>query len=211
MPKMGEGHFSLVYVGDGAGHYIKCPVLTTTQRDALTGVEGMIIFNSTTDQLEEYDGSTWEAVGQVIMTTHEADFELHKKVVRKTADQTVNNSTTLVNDDELLFAVAANEVWVFRVYLLVATGGTPDIDFSFSCPSGATVRWCLGSDSVREFAAGTEMYWAGALTKGFGELLGIVINGSTAGNLQLQWTQNVANVSDTKVLTDSCIIATQVV
>ncbi|KKN37952.1 hypothetical protein LCGC14_0758390 [marine sediment metagenome] len=77
MSKMGEGHFSIVYVGDGAGHYIKAPVLTTTQRDALTGVEGMLVFNSTTDQLEEYDGSTWEAVGQVIMTTHEAAADVH--------------------------------------------------------------------------------------------------------------------------------------
>lgn len=77
MPKMGEGHLSVVYVGDGAGHYIKAPVLTTAQRDALTGVKGMLIFNSTTDQFEEYDGSTWEAVGQVILDTHIADLDAH--------------------------------------------------------------------------------------------------------------------------------------
>jgi hypothetical protein len=77
MPKMGEGFLDILYVANGAGHYAKVPVLTTTQRDALTGVEGMIIFNSTTDQLEEYDGSTWQAVGQVILDTHTADIDAH--------------------------------------------------------------------------------------------------------------------------------------
>ena len=38
------------------------PVLTTTQRDALTAVEGMIIFNTTTNKLNFYTGAAWEAV-----------------------------------------------------------------------------------------------------------------------------------------------------
>lgn len=77
MPKMGEGYLPLLYIPDGAGHYAKVPVLTTTQRDALTGIEGMVIFNATTDQLEEYDGATWEAVGQIILNTHIADLDAH--------------------------------------------------------------------------------------------------------------------------------------
>lgn len=61
----------------GISKVVTVLVMTTTQRDALAAVEGMIIFNSTTDQLEEYDGSTWQAVGQVIMDTHEADLDAH--------------------------------------------------------------------------------------------------------------------------------------
>ena len=38
-----------------------CPVLTTTQRNALTAVAGMIIYNSTTGQHEGYDGA-WNAM-----------------------------------------------------------------------------------------------------------------------------------------------------
>jgi len=37
--------------------------LTTTERDALTPTEGMGIFNTTTLQLENYDGTSWTAMG----------------------------------------------------------------------------------------------------------------------------------------------------
>ena len=84
MPKMGEGYLPLLYIPNGAGRYIKAPVLTTTQRDALTGVKGMLIFNSTTGQAEDYDGSNWVASGQVIMDTHIADLDAHTRNILET-------------------------------------------------------------------------------------------------------------------------------
>jgi hypothetical protein len=38
------------------------PVLTTTERDALTAETGMLIFNSTTGTINMYDGSGWVAI-----------------------------------------------------------------------------------------------------------------------------------------------------
>jgi len=38
------------------------PVLTTTQRDALTPTEGMVIYNSTTHKLNVRTAAAWEAV-----------------------------------------------------------------------------------------------------------------------------------------------------
>lgn len=35
--------------------------MTTTQRNALTATAGMVIFNTTTNKLECYDGSAWQA------------------------------------------------------------------------------------------------------------------------------------------------------
>jgi hypothetical protein len=52
-------------ITDGAGHYLQIPHLTTTQRNDLTPVEGMIIYNSTTDQFERYQASAWGAFGGV--------------------------------------------------------------------------------------------------------------------------------------------------
>lgn len=37
------------------------PRMTTTQRDAITAVAGLAIFNTTTTKLEVYDGTTWQA------------------------------------------------------------------------------------------------------------------------------------------------------
>lgn len=43
----------------GTTKAIRPSVLTTVQRDALTAVSGMIIFNDTTNQIEFYDGTNW--------------------------------------------------------------------------------------------------------------------------------------------------------
>ncbi len=40
------------------------PVITTTQRDALTATKGMLVYNSTTDLLNYYDGA-WKVVATV--------------------------------------------------------------------------------------------------------------------------------------------------
>lgn len=42
---------------------ITLPTLTTTQRDALTPANGMMIYNSTTGTLQQYSGGTWASVG----------------------------------------------------------------------------------------------------------------------------------------------------
>jgi len=40
------------------------PKLTTSERDALTPLTGALIYNTTTNKLENYNGSTWvEATG----------------------------------------------------------------------------------------------------------------------------------------------------
>ena len=37
------------------------PRMTTTQRDAITAVAGLVIYNTTTTKMECYDGATWQA------------------------------------------------------------------------------------------------------------------------------------------------------
>jgi hypothetical protein len=38
------------------------PRFSTAQRDALEAISGMVIFNTTTNVLNYYDGSTWQAL-----------------------------------------------------------------------------------------------------------------------------------------------------
>lgn len=71
--------------------------------------------------------------------------------IRKTSDETVNNSTTLQNDDALLLAMAANETWFFTVYITNNTSTTANIKFAFTVPTGATLNWgCGGKLNVSE-------------------------------------------------------------
>lgn len=235
MPRMGKGYLPLLYIPDGAGRYVKLPVLTTTQRNALTGVEGMIIFNSTTDQLEEYDGAVWEAVGQVILTTHAALtiahgtvddiadqtdiathaalFNLHSEVVVKSADQEVTSSETLEDVDDLLIPVAANEVKHFLVEIIHDTHATPDNKLGFSVPSGATLYWnqvSVGYNSNALEAADTyTIPGRGTGTIGIAWLMGVIINGSTAGNLQFRFAQATSSAEATIIKANSSIIATK--
>ena len=44
----------------GFGSYLKLPVLTTTQRAALSASNGTFIFNSTTNQVEAYANGSWD-------------------------------------------------------------------------------------------------------------------------------------------------------
>jgi hypothetical protein len=59
----GTRNAAKIIITDGANHYLQVPQLTTTQRDALTPVNGMIIYNSTTVQFERYQGGAWGAFG----------------------------------------------------------------------------------------------------------------------------------------------------
>lgn len=147
----------------------------------------------------------------VAIATHASLFGLHSKIIRKTADQTVNNSTTVVNDTELLFAVGANEVWVFDAFLLQNSGEISDIKLTFKVPSGGTVLFASTADGAGAYYdAGDEYPVAGLARDVLIRLFGTVINGSTAGNIQLQWAQNTQNASNTKLLANSYIIAHRV-
>ena len=145
------------------------------------------------------------------------------RVVRKTADETVNNSATLQNDDHLLLTVGASDVWLVDMRLMLsATSTTPDWKFAFTVPAGATFRW--GAEDLTTIggwvpvAVGTSapaLSTTGTVTAGSSgsvhgsHLTGIYVGGGTAGTLQFQWAQNTATVADSKVLTNSCLIATK--
>ncbi len=131
--------------------------------------------------------------------------------IRKTADgDPVNDSTALVNDPELLFAVGANEGWAFRLYLFGNSGATPDTKVAWAIPSGASGFWHFEETSATTSALTSGLRMSGAGADSLGSFWGILVNGATAGNLQLQWAQWVADSSDTKILTNSCIIATRI-
>ncbi|MGH7585384.1 MAG: hypothetical protein ACREMH_03975 [Gemmatimonadales bacterium] len=150
--------------------------------------------------------------------------------MRKTADESVTDSTTLQNDNHLSFSIAASEAWSFQVFLAVnASTDGRDIKIGFTVPSGATVRWgaigpttgvSIMTDVRGNFASQSGSATGSCCTANFGVPLddsgaletvimikGTVVNGSTAGTLQLQWAQATAGAgTSTTVLADSWLI-----
>jgi hypothetical protein len=135
-------------------------------------------------------------------------------IVRKTANETVNNSIVLQNDNELLFPVLANAVWEFRLVIRMNTSAVADINFNFAIPAGGFVNIApagfIGNLTtlVTLAADGTpNSYFDGTGSDRWSIIWGYYIGGANAGNVQLQWCQRTAEVSDTKVLANSFIIA----
>ena len=144
--------------------------------------------------------------------------------VIKSADETVNNSAAFQNDDHLVFVCATNtSYFVDGLFLLNAASTTPSFKFQWTVPSGASMFW--GPISRSGVGAGdTSVYWSGHALGGTAEALlteastttiqslngttgltmkAIVRCAGTGGNVQLQWAQNTANASDSKLLKDS--------
>src|SRR5882762_9180897 len=126
---------------------------------------------------------------------------------RKTADQTVNNSITLVNDTEIVISgLLANATYIFKTYIIYSsTTATPDFNLQFVGPAGSTMNWCpvgvgltvATDDGIVRMPATA----GGAGTRGIGTVAatdmvalaqGILVNAGTGGSLQLQWAQRVA-------------------
>lgn len=139
----------------------------------------------------------------------------------KAADTPRSNTVTLANDSDLLIPMAANGNYIFAAFLFMtaATIGTGDLAVAFTWPTatGALCSW--GSAGLNSASAVPN--WNGARnTSGslvalgcngasltWALLAGSCQNGGTAGNLQLQWSQNVSNATATTLKARSAMFA----
>lgn len=124
----------------------------------------------------------------------------------KATDETVNNSATLQNDDELLLTVVANAKYRVDMHVIWNSNSTADWKWAWTTPTGLS-----GFFTATGFPAGSATLYTGALpwsgtgsNEGQGadvytKFSGILITGANAGTLQFQWAQNTANASNTIV------------
>lgn len=137
--------------------------------------------------------------------------------VRKTADESVTSSTTLQNDDHLVLALVAGTTYLLTGMLIYDASTAGDFKLAFTVPAGVTINWTAagfrvadttasggGSPTVQTGSGTTKNVGGiGAGSKGAAVLNGLIRVGTTAGNLQLQWAQDVSDATATTVYTDS--------
>lgn len=143
-------------------------------------------------------------------------------LIVKPSIQTVNNSATLIDDTDLLVALAANSTYVFEAFVLFTTGATPDIKYGFTFPAGATCQWgsirmvtssagATGDGDWGSFSSATSgTSVVGAAGTGSAQMalvMGSITTSATSGNLRLTWAQNTANASDTSIYPGSWLWA----
>jgi len=143
------------------------------------------------------------------------------KIAYKTADETVNNSTTYQDDDHLTLPVEANSVYHFSLNVLgVTNNATPEIKFQFTAPasSNGACTYLVPTTNSSTFYNGVIAYGAAPIivapaVNSWGAIFttvplkaeGILVTAGTAGSFTVQWAQRVANASDTKWLTGSSL------
>lgn len=128
------------------------------------------------------------------------------QTIKKTASQTVNNSTVLVNDNAMCFAVSANTTYAARMHSLFSGFATSQIDNSFSGPAAATTvsfqyTLAFGPNSS---GFGTRLGDAISVDGTYTQVIILtVVNGVNAGTVCYQFSQTVAQANNTTVLAGS--------
>lgn len=180
------------------------PPVITPHAVPATPVAGHLYHSSVDHKVRSYDGGEFDELFRGL-------------IIRKTGDQTVNNSIARVNDNDLFLPMLANQVWHFKLLPLQSSTANAGVTGEFTTPAGATIFYFY-------WGANYTGVWTGFSStavplfnmKGNAAdtitliLEGIVINGANAGNLQFKWAQTVAEATNTIMRTNSLLIANRI-
>jgi hypothetical protein len=137
----------------------------------------------------------------------------------KTANETVNNSTTYQNDDHLVLTPTISKTYRGRLFVIYSATNTIDAKIRFTYPTGATVAigaaapmssanetdregdvlWsasAAATSPTADIVLGTHNSGGGSAILTCAQVMFTLVMSSTAGNLQLQWAQNAAVATD---------------
>jgi hypothetical protein len=184
------------------------PTMTTTQRDAIASpATGLTIYNSTTQRLNTYTGTSWETLGsRTVRYTATADF--------------TNKSTAFMKIPGFTVYLQANETWSFEGYILVKNGSTGGLTMNVVAPSGSAWMWVdvgnvsattsIACDSATDsVAAANTGFYTATNDKGWFNIYGAIVNGSTAGALSIVF-HPVSSGTVSTIFTGSTFMASQI-
>lgn len=139
--------------------------------------------------------------------------------VAKAATESVTSSTAYQNDDELFLPAVANATYRFDLLLLHSSGTTGKFKMQFTAPALSTVAWGVigvatsvtSSNPVTDVSMPSRTLTdilglgGGNLTGTTALIQGVLTTSGTAGNLMLQWAQNVSDPAATQVRAGSTL------
>ncbi|HSX18344.1 MAG TPA: carbohydrate binding domain-containing protein [Candidatus Saccharimonadales bacterium] len=223
-----SGSTTRVNIGSSIAGYTqvngKLGVGTSSTPNETLQVNGAINIGTTTNtnagtirwtgtDFEGYNGSTWKSMTTQYLSVNPVVNQV------KSSDQSVNNSTTLVSDTALKFSIGANETWNFRFVLsLVSAARTAGWKWHFDVPQSTTsCTWGYGdfenakteSNIACSANQSPNNQAANNLSDEY-ELMGIIVNGSTAQTVTFQFAQASATVGNTTVQAGSFLQANRV-
>jgi hypothetical protein len=150
-------------------------------------------------------------------TTHISLYARSLLTARKSADQTLTqNTTVLQNVTTLVFPVPATGVFAFRGLIYYSGSAVADVKVAFSIPAAGALAW-HGLGVVTGSGASGDANFAvtigGGTATAFGSIAvgtvsairieGSYEGGGTAGSLQCQAAQNTAELTNTVIHSNS--------
>lgn len=141
-------------------------------------------------------------------------------VARKTANQSISNSTAQTDDTHLQLAVVANGVYIVDGMLIYGADPAVDLKLGFTGPAGAAFDWAItGQDGTQTGtsspviidvqALGSFAFILGGSTnnskKMSGKLNGLLTIGGTAGTFKYTWAQQSSSATATIMYANSYI------
>ncbi|MEW6508378.1 MAG: hypothetical protein AB1432_11590 [Bacteroidota bacterium] len=140
----------------------------------------------------------------------------HVLIAYKNIDETVINSSALQDDDSLFLTVEANNIYQLVLFLTTSSNATAGFKLAIEAPvnnSGHFYNMFSSTSSVafsmahRHSTSRTVFIVDGtallSTPEGYLELKGLLVVGNTSGTVKIQWAQNTADNSNTKILRGS--------
>lgn len=163
------------------------------------------------------EGGTEKKLTISQIVTYLATIGIVPRIVKqKAADEFVNASTTLQDDNDLQFPIGANEVYIVEGCLWITSNTSADFKMAVTIPTGATMQWELFinvgttvTDELRGTVSGTSDSTGSSFTNTVCRFRARVTNSSTAGDVKIQWAQLTSHASNTTVEKHSFIVATK--
>ena len=136
-------------------------------------------------------------------------FPTFAKVVKK-ADEIVNNSTTLQNDDELTASLNANKTYAFKLVLWINSSTVADFKYAISTADNIGDKTNGNTIGAVVASARNDLNSANSLAaSGSNEMIicfGHVTTDGVPGSLTVQWAQSTAEATNTTVLIGSSLV-----
>lgn len=134
--------------------------------------------------------------------------------VRKPSNETITNSTSLQNDDDLKLALASNKTYIIDGVLFVSsTKAKPDIKIGFLGQTGSTLVLGYVTDknvgTLNSGSTSSRIVLPANMPTPI-HVKGTIKTGSTAGDLQLKWAQVSSNSAAVQVLEGSYLRAAEI-
>jgi hypothetical protein len=139
--------------------------------------------------------------------------------VIKPADTSRTSTTSMTDDPDLTFQVAAGATYYVKGFISYEgfTRGSGDLKFTWDQPSGSTFKYVAtytntSGTVVQNHESGSATVTAGSNAAGVScplEIEGTLVMSSTAGTFALQWAQGSSSTTPTKVHAQSVIQLTQ--